>query len=194
MLANKQWQLCFTMAMSSLLLTACVPHDDMGPPAPQQTADNGYPYSANYDETRYQSRLPSHIDMSKEKVLLVDPKSYAWGAYDSSGNLIKGGIATAGADYCPDTGVPCRTTTGSFRVTAMRGEDCASHIYPVGKGGALMPYCTFFHGGESLHGSPDNMLVEQNISHGCIHIRIPDAEWIQNNFATIGTKVVILSY
>jgi len=194
MLAKQQWQLCFMTGACSILLSACVPHDDMEPPAPQQQADNGYPYSASYDESRYQARLPSHIDMAKEKVIVVDPKVFAWGAYDASGNLVKGGIATAGADYCPDEGVPCRTTTGSFRVTAMRGEECASHIYPRGKGGALMPYCTFFHGGESLHGSPDNMLVEQNISHGCIHIRIPDAEWIQNDFARIGTKVVILSY
>lgn len=155
---------------------------------------DGYPYSSTYDESKYIARLPQHINLGKEKVILVDPKRFAWGAYDKAGNLVKGGIASAGADYCPDDKGPCRTTIGTFRIYSLGSEDCASRVYPRPKGGSLMPYCMFFHKGESLHGSPDHMFKEANISHGCIHVRIPDAEWLRNDFAKIGTKVVILPY
>ena len=76
----------------------------------------------------------------------------------------------------------------------MGNEDCKSRTYPIPKGGSLMPYCMFFNNGQSLHGSPDQMMVEQNISHGCVHMRIPDAEWLRYNFARVGTKVVIMPY
>src|SRR5262249_48249736 len=101
---------------------------------------------------------------------------------------------TAGADYCPDDHAPCRTKTGTYHIFSMGGADCVSKTYPRGQGGALMPYCMFFNEGQSLHGSPDPMLVEANISHGCVHMRIPDAEWLRNNFATVGTEVVIKPY
>ena len=165
--------------------------------APSQTAvidDDNYPYSANYNEDKYVARLPQHIEMGHEKVILVDPNAFAWGAYAPDGELVRGGIATAGADFCPDDNAPCRTKVGTFRLYSLGGEDCYSRIYPRGKGGALMPYCMFFSGGESLHGSPDHMLVESNISHGCVHIRIPDAQWLREDFAQVGTKVVIMPY
>ena len=152
------------------------------------------PYSTAFNEEKYRQKLPPRINTHDEKMVVVDPKQFAWGAYDADGDLIRAGIATAGADYCPDTKRPCHTTTGTFRIYAMRGEECISKTYPVGKGGSLMPYCMFFHNGESLHGTPDQMMNEANISHGCIHMRIPDAAWLQQNFADVGTKVVILPY
>jgi hypothetical protein len=152
------------------------------------------PYSSSFNEDKYASRLPQNIHLGREKVILIDQKVYAWGAYDSNGNLVRAGIATAGANYCPDEGHSCRTTVGTFRIYSMGNEDCTSKIYPIPTGGSLMPYCMFFHEGESLHGSPDKLLVEANISHGCVHMRIPDAEWLRYHFVTIGTKVVILPY
>ena len=136
--------------------------------------------------------MPQKID-SKGKVIIVDPKVYAWGAYQN-GQFIRGGIANAGANFCYDEKRPCRTTIGTFRIYSMGDVNCASRIYPIPKGGALMPYCMYFHQGESLHGSPDHILGDNNISHGCIHMRIPDAEWLRYNFASIGTKVIIQPY
>jgi hypothetical protein len=153
-----------------------------------------YPYSDSYDESKYALLLPQKINYGREKVILVNPKVFAWGAYGRNGKLIRAGIATAGGDYCEDNQAPCRTKIGTFRIYSMGSENCYSKTYPKPNGGALMPYCMFFNGGQSLHGSPDKMLVEQNISHGCIHIRIPDAEWLRNSFADIGTKVIILPY
>ena len=156
--------------------------------------NDGFPYSNTYDESKFSHVMPQKIDMGREKVVVVNPKVFAWGAYDEDGNLVRAGIATAGADYCFDEKHPCRTHTGTFHIYSMRGEDCYSKIYPLHEGGALMPYCMFFYKGESLHGSPDRLLAESNISHGCIHIRIPDAEWLHDQFVEIGTKVVIMPY
>jgi hypothetical protein len=151
------------------------------------------PYTNNYNESRYSSMLPAKVNYG-EKVIIVNPRLYAWGAYAEDGHLVKGGIANAGADFCQDEGHPCRTNSGSFRLYSLGNVDCVSKTYPIPKGGALMPYCMFFHEGQSLHGTPDPMLVDANISHGCVHMRIPDAEWLRYNFADVGTKVVIMSY
>jgi lipoprotein-anchoring transpeptidase ErfK/SrfK len=152
------------------------------------------PYSDSFDESKYVARLPRTIDYSSGKVLLFDPKAYAWGAYDD-GVLVRGGIAQGGADVCRDTQQPCRTKPGIYHIFSMGDASCYSREFPVHKGGALMPYCMFFNEGQSFHGTPDQMLtMEANISHGCVHMRIPDAAWLRYDFVQKGTKVVILPY
>lgn len=182
---TKIWRGCFFLCLSSFFLNACSNNRSY-------SSSNEYPYSSHYDESKYSSRMPSTIS-SGGKVIVVDAKLFAWGAYQD-GKFVRGGIANAGANYCPDKGGSCRTTIGTFRIYSMGDVNCASKIYPIPKGGALMPYCMYFYNGESLHGSPDHMLSENNISHGCIHMRIPDAEWLRYNFASVGTKVVIQPY
>ena len=76
----------------------------------------------------------------------------------------------------------------------MGDSECVSTIYPRPDGGGLMPYCMYFSGGEALHGSPDNAIVDANISHGCVRLRIQDAEWLRYHFAHIGTKVIVEPY
>lgn len=196
---NQLWQKGFLFTLISLAvmttLTGCA--DQATEMANNNTTGfpdyhGQAPYSNSYNEAKFASLLPQNIN-SKEKTIVVDPKVYAWGAYDS-GKLIRAGIASAGADYCEDEGRPCRTSVGTFHIYSLGNEDCISHQYPVGQGGSLMPYCMFFHQGESLHGSPDQMMAENNISHGCVHMRIPDVEWLRYNFAQVGTKVVVLPY
>lgn len=139
------------------------------------------------------SPMPSHIN-TKEKVVLVDPNVHRWGAYDANGNLIRTGMATAGGNWCPDIGRACRTAAGTFRVNSLGEYGCKSSKYPKPHGGGLMPYCMFFNGSQALHGSPDGAVIEGNISHGCVRLKIPDAEWLRHNFVTMGTKVIIKSY
>lgn len=154
------------------------------------------PFSSAFNNEKYAARLPQKIDNpGHQKIIIVDPKIFAWGAYDEDGNFVRGGMATAGADYCKDTDEACRTKIGTFRIYSLGDVDCVSSKYPVGKGGSLMPYCMFFHKGLSLHGSPDQMMLsEKHISHGCVRLRIPDAEWLRYNFVDIGTKVVVEPY
>ena len=42
-----------------------------------------------------------------------------------------------------------------------------------------------------IHGTPDAASIGYSASHGCIRMRIPDAEWLFNH-VKIGTPVYIL--
>jgi L,D-transpeptidase ErfK/SrfK len=129
------------------------------------------------------------------KLVMIDLSLLAWGAYDSSGNLIKWGPASGGRDWCHDVNQPCKTVTGSYQIYDIRGIDCFSTKYPIDEGGgAPMPYCMFFHEGYALHGSTD--VPGYNASHGCVRLFIEDAQWLNEEFARLPgrTKVVVLPY
>lgn len=132
-----------------------------------------------------------HIAAPGRHVILVDPKRLAWGAYDEDGGLINWGPMSGGRGYCPDIHSRCRTPAGSFAVYSKGGSDCVSTKFPIGEGGAPMPYCMFFKGGYALHGG---FVPGFNASHGCIRLFTPDARWLNHEFASNGTKVVVYSY
>jgi len=164
--------------------------DDSGSYRYERRSEHRHSY-ARGNSGSYAARLPQQI-ATREKVIVIDPRVHAWGAYDSRGNLIRGGIATAGSHWCEDIGRPCRTRVGSFRIASLGNSDCYSKIYPVGEGGAPMPYCMFFNGGQGIHGSYE--VADANLSHGCVRVTVDDAEWIRYNFANVGTKVIVKSY
>lgn len=139
----------------------------------------------------YASRLAQTSNYG-EKVIIINPRKHVWGAYSADGKLLRAGLATAGSSWCPDIHRACRTRSGTFRIYTLGSRSCYSKRYPVGRGGAPMPYCMFFNGHQGLHGS--NQLAEANLSHGCVRISVSDAAWVRFNFATIGTKVVVTSY
>ena len=142
---------------------------------------------------RYDARFPKNIVPPGERIIIVDPRLHAWGAYGPDGVLLREGLATAGGNWCSDIERPCRTTVGIFRIQSLGDRDCKSSIYPIEEGGgAPMPYCMYFNGGQGIHAS--NGVYDGNGSHGCVRVRINDAEWIRFNFATIGTKVIIRPY
>ncbi len=174
----------FVYGLIAILLSSCSSMSNGPGPQGQSSMQSSLPAD-------YASRLPEHIS-TKEKTVLVDPNVHAWGAYDASGNLVKAGLTTAGADWCPDINRGCKTSSGSFRVYSLGEPECKSKIFPVGRGGAPMPYCMFFHGGQALHGSYE--VVEGNVSHGCVRLPVSDAEWLRYDFVTEGTKVVIKPY
>jgi len=173
----------FTLCLLASALSACST-------VPSNRSGGG---SSEYSSSSYASRLPSHLNIS-ESTVVVDPHVHAWGAYNASGDLVKGGLASAGADYCPDLGRACHTGVGSFRVFSLGSPDCKSHIFPLPRGGAPMPYCMFFRSGQALHGSPGPEVVDGNISHGCVRMHVDDAEWLRYNFVHVGTRVIVRSY
>ncbi len=158
-------------------------------PPPKKTAQapNPLPSSATFAE-----RMPKSINPSGENAIVVDPNVHAWGAYNAEGELLRGGLATSGADWCPDIHRRCHTRSGTFRIQSLGAASCKSSIYPLGRGGAPMPYCMFFDGSQGLHGSYE--LRDGNASHGCVRLPVDDAEWIRFQFAHIGTKVIVKSY
>jgi len=134
--------------------------------------------------------FPHHITSTGEKTVIVDQAKLAWGAYSADGELVNWGPASGGKGYCPDLGRGCRTATGTFHVYNKGSAGCVSHKFPVGRGGAEMPYCMFFKGGFALHGS--KTVPGFNASHGCIRLFTEDARWLNQDFIdTNSTKIVV---
>lgn len=120
------------------------------------------------------------------------PAQLKWVAINNNGSVVKSGKASGGRKYCPDIKRSCRTPTGTYHVISEGGPGCRSSRYPVGRGGAKMPYCMFFSKYYAIHGSYE--LPNYNASHGCIRVRPTDAKWLQQNFVEIGTKVIVKPY
>mgnify|MGYP006438428079 CR=1 FL=1 len=138
------------------------------------------------------SALPSSRAPSGRRVFLFDPKRTAWAAYDTNGERLRTGRASGGKSWCADVKRACRTVTGTFYVYHKRGAGCVSSKFPLGEGGAKMPHCMFFHKGYAIHGS--GHVPDYNASHGCIRVTPSAAAWLNNNFMTVGTKVIVRSY
>ncbi|MFZ2314519.1 MAG: L,D-transpeptidase [Gammaproteobacteria bacterium] len=136
--------------------------------------------------------ISASISPLGEKAIIVNPKTHSWGAYAANGKLVRSGTATSGAYRCPEDDSSCKTAVGRFRIYRMGDSDCYSTQYPVPDGGAPMPYCMYFNGGQAIHGS--NAVYRQNASHGCVRVQPWDAEWLRYNFVAQGTLVVIKPY
>lgn len=136
------------------------------------------------------SPFPSQINPPGRSLIKVNLSKLAWGAYDSSGDLVRWGPASGGKDYCPDIKRGCRTVSGQFTVYSEQGPGCVSSVYPRPRGGAPMPYCMHFFKGYALHGSAS--VPGQNASHGCVRLFVEDAQWLNQDFVNPGsTKVIV---
>jgi L,D-transpeptidase ErfK/SrfK len=134
------------------------------------------------------SPFPHSISAPGVRTIIVSKDRMAWGAYNADGSLERWGPASSARGYCPDVGA-CHTPSGTFQIYNKEGAGCFSRKFPVGRGGAPMPYCMFFHGGYALHGSYE--VPGYNASHGCVRILVPDAEWLNEDFTDIGTPVIV---
>lgn len=141
--------------------------------------------------------FPLQIDPEGEQQLIVDQDKLAWGAFDTNGRLIKWGPISSGRDKCSDSNKSCRTMTGIFHFFSKENEKCRSNVFPIGKGGAKMPYCMYFHKGFALHGSDD--IPGYRASHGCVRMFTADALWLNHEFVVtanpkinfLGTKIIV---
>jgi len=134
----------------------------------------------------------AHMNYAANNAFVFSPRSLQWKAVNSKGKVVRTGRASGGRGYCPDIKRSCRTPSGTYSVISKNGPGCRSSRYPVGKGGAPMPYCMFFSRYYAIHGSPD--VPNRNASHGCIRVPTSDARWLNQNFIQIGTKVVVKPY
>ncbi len=137
------------------------------------------------------SPMPYQISGYGVPTIMVQLNKLAWGAYDPSGNLVRWGPVSGGKSWCPDVGSRCNTATGNFTVYGKQGAACKSKKFPIGRGGAPMPYCMFFHGGFALHGS--TTVPGYNASHGCVRIFTDDAKWLNQHFVQLDapTRVMV---
>lgn len=178
----------FTMSLVAVLSSCSTYKAPTANEAPTQVAVKPVP------PPNYATRIPQKISTNGHRVVVIDPNVHVWGAYDSNGDLVRAGLATAGGNWCPDIHRACHTRAGTFHVQSLGAPSCKSTIYPLPKGGAPMPYCMFFNGNQGMHGSPNGAVVEGNVSHGCVRMHVEDAEWLRYNFVSIGTKVVVKPY
>lgn len=135
------------------------------------------------------SPFPAHGDATGTRYIEVSLSKLAFGAYDENGDLQYWGPISSARGYCPDTG-RCRTPTGVFAIYNKGGSGCVSSKFPIGRGGAPMPYCMFFHGGFALHGSYD--VVGYNASHGCVRMYVEDAKWLNQSFTAGYSRVPVI--
>ena len=141
--------------------------------------------------------FPVKLDGESEKQIIIDQEKLAWAAYDAQGNLLLWGPLSSGGDKCSDSNKSCRTLTGIFRIFSKENVKCTSDVFPIGKGGAKMPYCMYFHKGFAIHGSDD--LPGRRASHGCVRLFTQDAKWLNETFVELssernkfmGTKVTV---
>lgn len=144
-----------------------------------------------YDFEHRLENSPFPKTISGGDIVKVDLGKLAWAAYDSNGNLVKWGSASGGQKYCADIGKACTTVTGTFTFYSKKGPDHKSNQFPVGKGGAPMPYCMHFNGGYALHGGN---VPDFNASHGCIRVPVREAKWLNQNFVNVGKTRIEISY
>ncbi len=137
------------------------------------------------------SPFPKTIEPPKTRTIMISthPNVLAWAAYDTDGTLQGWGPVSGGQQWCRDIGHSCRSKVGEFDIYRKQGSDCRSSKFPIGRGGAPMPYCMFFSGGYALHGSYE--VPGYNASHGCIRLFIPDAKWLNEEFHE-GNKVHVI--
>jgi hypothetical protein len=153
--------------------------------------------SYNQTLTEDKNNLPEFWDTAGKKVFVFDPKLYLWAVYNEQGKKIKSGDASGGKEYCPDLKESCRTVTGTFQVITKKDADYKSTQFPIRKegkssGGASMPYSMHFHKGYAIHGA--KQVTHKHVSHGCIHVSLDHAKWLNNEFIEIGTQIIVRPY
>ena len=146
----------------------------------------------NLEQIQYENIAPFQLQYNTggQKLILVNLTLQAFGAYGEDGRLVHWGPVSGGQDYCKELHGPCKTVTGTFRIIDKGGENCTSSMFPLDtNGGAPMPYCMHFYQGFALHAST---LPGYNASHGCVRLFYDDAKWLNESFAKIGTKVIVM--
>lgn len=134
--------------------------------------------------------MDKQIPAPGKKEIIVSLHDEAFGAYNPDGSLQYWGPVSSARGYCPDLGHGCHTPTGVFAIYQKEGPGCVSHKFPLGRGGAPMPYCMYFHGGFALHGSYE--VPGYNASHGCIRMFVEDAKWLNLDFTADSPHTTVI--
>jgi len=134
------------------------------------------------------SPMPKQISAPGGKLILVSLEKLAFGAYNSNGTLAYWGPVSGGKGYCSDLGSTCKTPRGKFSIQSKEGAGCISTMFPIGKGGAPMPYCMYFTYLYALHGYHE--VPGYNASHGCVRVFISDARWLNREFTAGGHTTI----
>lgn len=132
------------------------------------------------------------VSYAAGNTFIFNPNTLVWKAVNEQGKVVRTGRGSGGSNYCADVRRGCKTPAGQYRIISKGNAGCRSSRYPLGGGGAPMPYCMFFSKYYAIHGSND--VPNRNASHGCVRVIPTDAQWLSRNFIKVGTKVIIKPY
>src|SRR5688572_10444875 len=82
---------------------------------------------------------------------IFNPNNLTWKAINDNGKVVRTGRGSGGRHYCSDIRRSCKTPSGVFRISSKGGPGCKSSRYPLGGGGAPMPWCMFFSKYYAIH-------------------------------------------
>ena len=135
-------------------------------PTPTPRPNVSWVYSENPAELADEGRWID-VDLSEQRVT----------AYEGD-QPVQSFIVSTGTRFHP-------TITGQFRIyVKYRATPMAGPGYYL----PGVPYTMYFYQGYALHGTYWHDNFGTPMSHGCINLRTPDAEWLYG-FASIGTLV-----
>ncbi len=110
------------------------------------------------------------------EVDLSDQMLYAWEGKTQVASFI---VSTGAAPY--------RTITGSYPIYEKHRK---ANMWGPGYFFPDVPYTMYFHKGYGIHGTYWHNNFGTPMSHGCVNMSIPDAEWLYY-WAPIGTSVKV---
>jgi lipoprotein-anchoring transpeptidase ErfK/SrfK len=110
------------------------------------------------------------------EVDLSDQMLYAW----EGKTLVASFVVSTGA-------APYRTITGSYPIYEKHRK---ANMWGPGYFFPDVPYTMYFHKGYGIHGTYWHNNFGTPMSHGCVNMSIPDAEWLYY-WAPIGTSVKV---
>ncbi len=135
-------------------------------PTPTAKPNLSWEYTENPEDLMHEGRWID-VDISEQRIT----------AYDGA-SPIRSYIISTGTWQHP-------TVTGQFRVyVKLRATDMAGPGYYL----PGVPYTMYFYRGYAIHGTYWHNNFGTPMSHGCVNLRTPDAEWMFN-FASVGTLV-----
>lgn len=110
------------------------------------------------------------------EVNLSQQRLHAW----AGNTLVRSFVVSTGTSSTP-------TVTGKYRVyIKQRYDNMAGPGYYLPD----VPYTMYFYKGYAIHGTYWHNNFGTPMSHGCVNLSIPDAEWVYN-FSSIGTLVYV---
>jgi LysM repeat protein len=112
------------------------------------------------------------------KQIVVDLSDQRVYAFDN-GNLVREVVVSTGLAGTP-------TVVGDFKVYVKYAAQTMS-----GPGYYLpaVPYVMYFFSGYALHGTYWHNNFGRPMSHGCVNLPTPEAEWFYTNFVEVGTPI-----
>ncbi|CAG0982320.1 Putative L,D-transpeptidase YciB [Anaerolineales bacterium] len=170
------------------LEVATLPTDAVPPPTASQPEATGEPGAVSaeivadtptpeFTEPTAAPNIPPQVAGNGERWIDVDLSQQRVYAYEGD-VLMNSFIVSTGTWQTP-------TVTGEFRIwVKVRSQAMTGPGYYLPD----VPYVMYFYKDYGLHGTYWHNNFGTPMSHGCVNLTIPDAEWLYN-FASVGTVV-----